>query len=114
MQQVEASTPDSGTDGSGPEPPDASVVTADAATADAATADVSATDANVATVDAGTPGAVDAAGLPVAPEFEGGSCACRAAGESTPNPVAALLPLLGLVLTAARRRATSGRRRPRV
>jgi MYXO-CTERM domain-containing protein len=109
MAQVEASTPDTGADGSTPVP-DASVIVADASIVDA-----SVTEDATAAPDGGVmPPSVDANGLPVAPEFEGGSCACRAASQSAGSSAAAWMPLLGLLLAASRRRAVNRDRRARV
>jgi MYXO-CTERM domain-containing protein len=110
MPEVDATVPpESGTDGAAPVETDASVIVADASTADVSAGDSS------ALPDGGTAGAAGNLGsLPNAPEFEGGSCACRAAGGRTGNSLVGLLPLLGLALAAARRRNSSERRRPSV
>jgi hypothetical protein len=49
----------------------------------------------------------------VAPEFEGGSCACRMGGANAPGraPAAAMLSALGLGIVLARRRRRADRRR---
>jgi MYXO-CTERM domain-containing protein len=83
--------------------------------ADASTSDVSITEDASAAPDGGvTPPTVDANGLPIAPEFEGGSCACRAGSQGAGHSASAWIPLLGLLLAASRRRAVNRDRRPRV
>jgi MYXO-CTERM domain-containing protein len=84
--------------------------------ADAGAADVSVAEDASAAPDGGVivPTAADANGLPIAPEFEGGSCACRAANQGAGSSASAWMPLLGLLLAATRRRAVNRDRRPRV